>query len=332
MRVWNSAISRSCRRAFYRPETDAPNQVEYTNAKVLLVGDTSSGKTGIAHRLATGEWKPSDGSTVGAWSTQWKLPEATTAEGLEREIWLWDFGGQADQRLVHQLYMDRAALVLLLFDADKEDVLPGLRDWQVALRRTVPPTTPQLLVAGRIDAGFRASRAKLQAFAEENGFRYHETSAKEGHGCAELSRAILEGIPWALMERRTSPRIFKASRRDPSADKGRPPPARAIRERSSSIFPGIGLHRRDAPDGDRPAGRSRRKGSTRTASLIHPEGSCYSHKRHSHASPGTSELGCLPLRSISQGKLLFQTVGRDGAIEARSAPDGGAGDLADGQH
>src|SRR5882762_513777 len=158
----------------------APEQVQYTNAKVLVVGDTSAGKTGLAHRLATGRWKPSDGSTVGAWSTQWKLNDAGAAPRVDREIWLWDFGGQADQRLIHQLYMDRTALILLLFNADHEDVLPGLRDWQSALRRCVKENIPQFLVAGRIDTGFKASRGKLQAFAGEQGFPYHETSAKSG--------------------------------------------------------------------------------------------------------------------------------------------------------
>ena len=32
------------------------------------------------------------------------------------EIWLWDFGGQADQRLIHQLYMEETALTVLVFD------------------------------------------------------------------------------------------------------------------------------------------------------------------------------------------------------------------------
>ena len=65
------------------------------------------------------------------------------------------------------------------------------------------------MLAGRIDAGFRASRAKLQQFAQEKGFRFFETSAKDGTNCDELSRAITEGIPWAQMEKRTSSRIFK---------------------------------------------------------------------------------------------------------------------------
>lgn len=84
------------------------DQIQYTNAKVLLVGDSAAGKTGLAKRLASGIWEPAQGSTVGAWATQWSLPNVGTATG-EREIWLWDFGGQADQRLIHQLYMDETA-------------------------------------------------------------------------------------------------------------------------------------------------------------------------------------------------------------------------------
>lgn len=171
VRIWEI----SPRKKDIHPPRDT--QVRYTNAKVLLVGDTSAGKTGIAYRLATGTWKPTDGSTVGAWSTQWKLDVPGTNTG-EREIWLWDFGGQADQRLVHQLFMDNAALILLLFDADREDIIPGLREWQTALRRCIDHDTGQFLVAGRIDTGFRASRKKLKDFARENGFDYYETSAK----------------------------------------------------------------------------------------------------------------------------------------------------------
>jgi hypothetical protein len=105
--------------------------------------------------------------------------------------------------------MDRAAMILLLFDADTEDVLPGLRDWQAALRRCATAETPQFLVAGRVDAGFKASRGKLQKFALENHFGYFETSAKEGTGCDRLNQAIMSGIAWDQMEKRTSPLIFK---------------------------------------------------------------------------------------------------------------------------
>ncbi|MFZ9752551.1 MAG: DUF4365 domain-containing protein, partial [Cyanobium sp.] len=181
----------------------------YTNAKVLVVGDSGAGKTGLTRRLATGTFEESDGSTVGAWCSHWPLPQAAAADEPEREIWLWDFGGQADQRLIHQLFLDRAALVLLLFDADREEVLEGLRDWQTALLRSLPEPVPQLLVAARVDAGFRASRSRLQRFAAEQGMALLETSAKQGDGCEQLRAAIAAAIPWEQLTRRTSPRLFR---------------------------------------------------------------------------------------------------------------------------
>jgi small GTP-binding protein len=187
---------------------DAAESRTYTNAKVLVVGESGAGKTSLTHRLATGTFQASD-STVGAWTTQWPLPQSTEAAGPEREIWLWDFGGQDDQRLIHQLYLDRAVLVLLLFNAEDNAVIEGLNDWQVALNRTLKPSPPQLLVAARIDAGFGASREVLQGFAAKTGSRFLETSARTGKGCPELIAAIEEAIPWDQLPRHSSPRLFQ---------------------------------------------------------------------------------------------------------------------------
>ncbi len=183
-------------------------QIQYTNAKVLLVGETGAGKTGLTERLAHDTFTPSY-STSGTWSTQWQMKDLPAEPGWEREIWLWDFGGQADQRLIHQLYLDKTALVLLVFNADQDTVLPGLRDWQQALSRSVPGNTRTYLIAGRIDVGFRFDREKVRAFAEQQGYRYFETSAFNGSNCQELRHAIRTDIPWTELERRTSPVIFK---------------------------------------------------------------------------------------------------------------------------
>jgi GTPase SAR1 family protein len=193
------------------PASDDEASSSYTNAKVLVVGESGAGKTGLTRRLATGTFEESEASTVGAWCTQWSLAQPTAASFGEpqREVWLWDFGGQADQRLIHQLFLDRAALVLLLFNAERDEVVEGLRDWQTALRRSLDEPPPQLLVAARVDAGFGASRTLLQRFAAENGSRLLETSARDGSGCPELIAAIAETIPWDRLPRHTSPRLFQ---------------------------------------------------------------------------------------------------------------------------
>ncbi|HEY0511752.1 MAG TPA: TIR domain-containing protein [Thermoanaerobaculia bacterium] len=189
------------------------DHVQYTNAKVLLVGETGAGKTGLSKRLTSDDWEPSD-STVGVWATQWKLPLVSTEGGggsVEREIWLWDFGGQADQRLIHQLYMDETALAVLVFDGQKEDLFETLGQWDRDLTRASRQAFSKLLVAGRVDAGgLRVSRTQIEAFKNERGYRqWLETSAKANIGCEELKQAILDGIQWENIPWRSSPLLFK---------------------------------------------------------------------------------------------------------------------------
>ena len=111
--------------------------------------------------------------------------------------------------MIHQLYVDKAALILLVFNADRDAVLPGLREWQQALSRCVPKETRTFVVAGRVDVGLRFDREKVREFAQKNGYGYFETSASDGRGCVELRRAIQEGVPWSELERRTSPVTWK---------------------------------------------------------------------------------------------------------------------------
>jgi small GTP-binding protein len=170
--------------------------LQYTNAKVLLVGESGTGKTGLSMRLAHDTWKES-ASTLGAWATQWKLPVAASGN-VDREIWLWDFGGQADQRLIHQFYMDETALAVLVFDPQREDAFDKLGQWDRDLSRAARRPFQKILVAGRVDVGgVRASRSQIDAFVKERGFaQYIETSAKTGGGCAKLKEAIINGIHW----------------------------------------------------------------------------------------------------------------------------------------
>jgi len=210
-----------------------PHQAQYTNAKVLLVGNSAAGKTGLSNRLALDTYKETD-STVGAWATQWKLPlpadvgpvptgrdddspddrPVGTGPTVEREVWLWDFGGQADQRLIHQLYMDQTQVAALVFDPQKQELLEGLGTWDRDLTRAATGDFPiqKLLVAGRIDAGGlrSVSRQQVEDFAAERGFaRYIETSAKENIGCGELKDAICELIDWDQLTKRTTPTLFR---------------------------------------------------------------------------------------------------------------------------
>ncbi len=190
-------------------------QIEYTNAKVLLVGETSAGKTGLSNYLAHGI-QVEDGrplpSTDGAWATHWPLKHDQKKSGVEREIWLWDFAGQLDYRLVHQLHMENAAVAVVVFDPQKEDLFEGLGRWDRDIQNAAGRSLAKLLVAGRVDrGGLTVSAASMDTFLKERGFLapLHLTSAKTGEGCDALRDAIEKAIDWDHITVTSSPALYR---------------------------------------------------------------------------------------------------------------------------
>jgi GTPase SAR1 family protein len=196
LRVWDLALLR---------------KTSYTNAKVLLVGDTGVGKTGLAHRLTTGTAPGQLLSTDAAWATHWPLPHEPRAEHGEREIWLWDFAGQPDYRLAHPLYMDETALAVFVFDPQARNPLAGLAEWDRMMTRAARKPFAKLLVAGRCDRGSTMiSRGLIDQFCKDHQFgSYIETSAQTGLGCGELREAIIGHIDWDAIPYTVSPDTFR---------------------------------------------------------------------------------------------------------------------------
>ena len=133
-------------------------------------------------------------------------------EGAEREVWLWDFGGQPDYRLIHQLYMDETALGVIVFDPQDDNPFEDIAHWEKALHTAVKYQPEKLLVAGRCDrGGITISKAKVERFHQEHGFaEFLRTGAKTGEGCAELKAAIARYIPWDRLPWTSTTKLFKS--------------------------------------------------------------------------------------------------------------------------
>lgn len=174
--------------------------VKYTSAKVVLVGDSGVGKTGLGWRLAHGEFKE-HASTHG--QQFWLLKELSQQrrDGAKCEAVLWDLAGQPDYRLIHALFLDDADLAIVLFDPTRDDnPLKGVEFWlkqlKVGTARAGHP--PTVLIAARSDRGSpRLTQDELQVFCKQRGINaYLATSAKDGDGIQELIQQMKGMIPW----------------------------------------------------------------------------------------------------------------------------------------
>lgn len=191
----------------------ATRSVHYTNAKVVFVGESGTGKSCLARALTGSPFEPqpsTHGMTVLTLSS-----ESTKRPGggeVTREILLWDLAGQSDYRIVHQLFLDETALAIVLCEpTHPESPFSGVGYWESALRRVAGESCPRVLVAGRIDRGHpTVSRADIEAFCREHSFtRFIATSAVTGEGVDELRATIRQLIPWERLPVTTSPEVWK---------------------------------------------------------------------------------------------------------------------------
>ena len=192
--------------------------VHYVNAKVVLVGDSGVGKSGLGLVLA-GEPFVLTESTHGrhVWTVDTREISRDDGRTETHEILLWDLAGQPGYRLIHQLHLDEVTVALVVFDARSEtDPFAGVQYWDRALRQAqyvqgdIALPLKKFLVAARADrGGIGVSTQRVQSVEQGLGFvGFYETSAKEGRHITELKAAIFEAIDWEHLPRVSSTRLF----------------------------------------------------------------------------------------------------------------------------
>jgi small GTP-binding protein len=189
----------------------AGETTRYTTAKLVLVGDSGVGKTGLGWRLAHGEFKEHT-STHG--QQFWAIPQLglTRTDGTECEAVLWDLAGQHVYRPIHAIFLDNVAAALVLFDpSNRQDPLKGVQFWLEQLKGK-GPLPPALLVGARVDRGAPAlSHQDLDQFCQRYGIRggYISTSALKGEGLDTLLDTLKAQIPWEAMTATVTTVTFK---------------------------------------------------------------------------------------------------------------------------
>jgi GTPase SAR1 family protein len=196
------------------------------NAKVVLIGEGTVGKTSLAHRLVDDRYVVRDRTHgMNVWRLDLPFPPDAT---LEREALLWDLAGQEDYRLIHQLFLEETALALLLVNPQKDDPFAEAGDWLKALKTAASSAannadakrdTARLLIFSQIDVGgMKIGDAKIGRFREQHGFAgWLATSAKTGENCSDqenggrpskLKQLIAGSIPWNNLPWTATPRLL----------------------------------------------------------------------------------------------------------------------------
>ncbi|HEX3149274.1 MAG TPA: TIR domain-containing protein [Gemmataceae bacterium] len=205
-----------------RATTSAELTRRYVNAKVVLLGEGTVGKTSLAHRLIEDRYVVKDRTHgMNVWPLPLPLPSHAT---IDREALLWDLAGQEDYRLIHRLFLDETALALLLINPQKDDLFAEAGDWLKALdtaaqNHDAKREAARLLIFSQIDVGgMKIGNAKIERIIQEHRVAdWLATSAKTGENCSDqanagkpskLKQLIADSIPWDKLPWTATPRLL----------------------------------------------------------------------------------------------------------------------------
>ena len=154
--------------------------------KVVLLGETSVGKTSIAHRFTYDGFKDNYTPTIGAsfMAKPIKIPESGDVVKFE----IWDTAGQEMYRSLAAFYYKDASAAVLVYDITNKQSFSELRYWVEQLREKAGPNVVIAIAANKGDL-FQEEEVETKDglnYAEEIGAIFKQTSAKEDMGIEDM--------------------------------------------------------------------------------------------------------------------------------------------------
>ncbi|MCU0542560.1 MAG: leucine-rich repeat protein [Oscillatoriaceae cyanobacterium Prado104] len=154
-------------------------------AKVLLVGQATVGKTSLINRLTQNKYNPNEPQTDGLNITNWQITVNTKTVKLN----IWDFGGQEIYHATHQFFLTKRSLYILACNCRTSEDENRLEYW-LKLIESFGDASPVIIVGNKCDEQPLDINRKALRDKYPNIKAIIETSCQNGTGIDELRSAI----------------------------------------------------------------------------------------------------------------------------------------------
>lgn len=144
--------------------------------KYIIIGDTGVGKSCLLLQFTDKRFQPVHDLTIGV---EFGARMVNVGDKLVK-LQIWDTAGQESFRSITRSYYRGAAGALLVYDITRRDTFAHLSRWLEEARQHAQSNMVIMLIGNKSDLEHRraVSKEEGQAFADENGLIFMETSAK----------------------------------------------------------------------------------------------------------------------------------------------------------
>ena len=172
--------------------TDGDNTSESVY-KVLLLGDSTVGKTCFLMRYTDNTFQEIHMSTIGL---DYRLKSMTLKSGKNVKVQIWDTAGQDRFRAITKNYFKGAHGIILIYDVTNQLSFDNVSNWINQIKEEASDKVTIFLVGNKIDD---VENRKIQTesgknLAENFQLQFYETSAKTGENVEKTFQALVEKI------------------------------------------------------------------------------------------------------------------------------------------
>jgi small GTP-binding protein len=161
--------------------------------KLVLLGESSVGKSSLVLRFVKGQFHEFQESTIGAaFLTQTVQIDDTTVK-----FEIWDTAGQERYHSLAPMYYRGAQAAIVVYDISNKESFQKAQTWIKELQRQASPNIVIALAGNKLDlANKRAvSYEEAKAYADECGLLFMETSAKTAANVMDIFTSIARKLP-----------------------------------------------------------------------------------------------------------------------------------------
>lgn len=164
--------------------------------RLILVGDSTVGKTSLLRSLTRERFDPGREATVGVDF----MARSLKVQGSKVKLHLWDTAGQERFRFLSRSYYRNSVGVVIAYSLVNRSSFSQVSRWAGEALEFAGNTRPSLIVIGckldLVEVGVRREVAmeEGQQLADSLGALFMETSAKQGKGVEEAFQLLCEEI------------------------------------------------------------------------------------------------------------------------------------------
>lgn len=160
--------------------------------KILIIGNSSVGKTSFLFRYADDSFTSAFVSTVGI---DFKVKTVIRKE-KRMKLQIWDTAGQERYRTITTAYYRGAMGFILMYDVTNEDSFNSVQDWVTQIKTYSWDNAQVILVGNKsdIERDRVISYDRGKQLADQLGLEFFETSAKENINVKNVFERLVDII------------------------------------------------------------------------------------------------------------------------------------------